>query len=191
MLDHRFLIYFHKGTDILSYTSWDSQVDLRSQPRITIELEGFEELLAKSSEVFNDKIVEAILSSNDLTKLFEMKADGSGQFDAVITGAVSAIIDEIKGTVLEEMGFDPATNYTTFVDLEGYEGETVTFLGSTKVMGEWAVLIADVLDSDNLVLLMEKFILDLMVLLQTWLVNILLNEWRPWRDILRLYLVSH
>ena len=36
-----------------------------------------------------------------------MKADGSGQFDAVITGAVAAIIDEIKGTVLEEMGFDP------------------------------------------------------------------------------------
>ena len=90
---------FKDGTNILSNTSWDSQVDLRSQPRITIELEGFEALLAESSETFNDKIVEAILASNDLTKLFEMKADGSGQFDAVITGAVASIIDQIKGTV--------------------------------------------------------------------------------------------
>ena len=140
---------FKQGTDILSYTSWDSQVDLRSQPRITIELEGFEELLAASSEVFNDKIVDAILDSTDLTKLFEMKADGTGQFDAVITDAVDAIITQIKNTVLEEMGFDPATGYTSFVDLAGYEGETVEFLGSTKTMGEWAVLIADILDSDR------------------------------------------
>ncbi len=46
---------------------------------------------------------------------------------------------EIKNTVLEEMGFDPATNYTTFKSLSDYDGETVTFLGSTKTMGEWAV----------------------------------------------------
>jgi len=140
---------FKNGTQMLSYTSWDSAVDLRSQPRITIELEGFEALLAKSSEVFNEKIVEAILSSDDLDKLFEMKKDGSGQFDLVISNATSAIITEIKNTVLEEMGFDPATNYTSFVDLSNYEGETVTFLGSTKTMGEWAVLIYDVLDSEQ------------------------------------------
>ena len=140
---------FKNGTQILSYTSWDSAVDLRAQPRITIELEGFEELLAKSSDVFNDKIVEAILASNDLDKLFEMKKDGTGQFDIVIDNAVTAITTEIKGTVLEEMGFDPATNYTTFKDLSSYDGETVTFLGSTKTMGEWAVLISDVLDSDR------------------------------------------
>ena len=36
---------FKNGTQILSYTSWDSAADLRAQPRITIELEGFEELL--------------------------------------------------------------------------------------------------------------------------------------------------
>ena len=34
-------------------------------------------------------------------------------------------------------------------DLSTYEGEKVTFLGSTKTMGEWAVLISDVLDSDQ------------------------------------------
>jgi hypothetical protein len=140
---------FKNGTQILSYTSWDSAVDLRAQPRITIELEGFEELLAKSSDVFNDKIIEAILASDDLDKLFEMKKDGTGQFDIVISNATSAIITEIKNTVLEEMGFDPATNYTTFKSLSAYEGETVTFLGSTKTMGEWAVIIADVLDSDR------------------------------------------
>mgnify|MGYP007000251495 CR=1 len=67
----------------------------------------------------------------------------------VIANATASIIAEIKGTVLEEMGFDPATNYTTFKDLSTYEGEKVTFLGSTKTMGEWAVLISDVLDSDQ------------------------------------------
>ncbi|SVE25278.1 uncharacterized protein METZ01_LOCUS478132, partial [marine metagenome] len=137
---------FKSGTEVLNNTSWDSQVDLRSQPRITIELEGFEDLLAKTSETFNEKIVEAILNSSDLEKLFEMKKDGSGQFDLVITSATNSIIQKIKETVLEEMGFDPTTNYTTFVDIASYTGETVTFLGATKTMGEWAVLISDVLD---------------------------------------------
>ena len=41
------------------------------------------------------------------------------------------------------------TNYKTFVPLEDYDGETVTFLGATKTMGEWAVLISDVLDSEE------------------------------------------
>ena len=36
------------------------------QPRIVIELEGFEDLLASTSETFNEKIVEAILASEDL-----------------------------------------------------------------------------------------------------------------------------
>ena len=57
----------------LKYSSWDSGVDLDEQPRIVIELEGFEDLLASTSETFNDKIVEAILASEDLTKIFEMK----------------------------------------------------------------------------------------------------------------------
>ena len=140
---------FKTGTEVLGRSTWDSQVDLRSQPRITIELEGFEELLAKASDTFNDKIVEAILNSTDLTKLFEMKKDGTGQFDIVIQNATTAIIQEIKNTVLEEMGFDPATNYKSFVSLDDYEGETVTFLGATKTMGEWAVLISDVLDSEE------------------------------------------
>ena len=140
---------FKSGTQVLNNSSWDSAVDLREQPRITIELEGFEALLAKSSEVFNDKIIDAILSSTDLDKLFEMKKDGTGQFDVVIAGAVDSIVAEIKNTVLEEMGFDPATNYTTFKNLSDYDGETVTFLGSTKTMGEWAVLISDVLDSQQ------------------------------------------
>ena len=94
---------FKTGTEVLGRSTWDSQVDLRSQPRITIELEGFEELLAKASDTFNDKIVEAILNSTDLTKLFEMKKDGTGQFDIVIQNATAAIIQEIKNTVLEEM----------------------------------------------------------------------------------------
>ena len=140
---------FKVGTQVLGNSTWDSQVDLRSQPRITIELEGFEELLSQASETFNDKIVEAILSSTDLDKLFEMKKDGTGQFDLVIQGATEAIIQEIKNTVLEEMGFDPATNYKSFVSLDNYQGETVTFLGATKTMGEWAVLISDVLDSEE------------------------------------------
>ena len=54
--------------------------------------------------------------------------------------ATSAIILEIKNIILSEMGFDPATNFTTFKSLDGYTGETVTFLGSTKTLGEWAVL---------------------------------------------------
>ena len=140
---------FKGGTQVLGNSTWDSAVDLREQPRITIELEGFEDLLAKSSEVFNDKIIDAILSSSDLDKLFEMKKDGTGQFDVVIAGAVNSIVAEIKNTVLEEMGFDPATNYTTFKSLSDYDGETVTFLGSTKTMGEWAVIISDVLDSER------------------------------------------
>ena len=131
----------------MRYSSWDSNVDLQEQPRIVIELEGFEDLLASTSETFNEKIVEAILASNDLDKLFEMKADGSGQFDAVISQATDAIILEIRNLILSEMGFDPATNFTTFRSLENYTGETVTFLGSTKTMGEWAVLMVDVLDS--------------------------------------------
>ncbi len=76
-----------------------------------------------------------------------MKSDGTGQFDAVITNATAAIILEIKNLILSEMGFDPATNFTTFKDLNGYTGETVTFLGSTKTMGEWAVIMTDILDS--------------------------------------------
>ena len=47
------------------------------------------------------------------------------------------------------MGFDPATNFTTFKSLENYTGETVTFLGSTKTMGEWAVIMTDILDSQS------------------------------------------
>ena len=78
-----------------------------------------------------------------------MKADGSGQFDQVINQATSAIILEIKNIILSEMGFDPATNFTTFKSLDGYTGETVTFLGSTKTLGEWAVLMVDVLDSQQ------------------------------------------
>ena len=49
----------------IEYSSWDSNVDLQEQPRIVIELEGFEDLLASTSETFNEKIVEAILASND------------------------------------------------------------------------------------------------------------------------------
>ena len=52
---------FKAGTQTLRYSSWDSGVDLNEQPRIVIELEGFEDLLASTSETFNDKIVEAIL----------------------------------------------------------------------------------------------------------------------------------
>ena len=59
-------------------------------------------MLAKSSDVFNDKIVEAILASNDLDKLFETKKMARS-IDIVIDNAVTAIIAEIKGTVLEEM----------------------------------------------------------------------------------------
>ena len=138
---------FKFGSEVLRYSTWDSNVDLREQPRIVIELEGFEDLLASTSETFNDKIVEAILASEDLEKLFEMKSDGTGQFDTVISNATDAIILEIRNLILSEMGFDPATNFTTFKSLENYEGETVTFLGSTKTMGEWAVLMTDVLDS--------------------------------------------
>ena len=138
---------FKFGTQTLRYSSWDSGVDLQEQPRIVIELDGFEDLLASTSETFNDKIVEAILASDDLTNLFEMKTDGTGQFDAVITNATAAIILEIKNLILSEMGFDPATNFTTFKDLNGYTGETVTFLGATKTMGEWAVIMTDILDS--------------------------------------------
>ena len=138
---------FKFGTETLRYSSWDSGVDLQEQPRIVIELEGFEDLLASTSETFNEKIVEAILSSDDLTKIFEMKTDGTGQFDVVIGNATSAIILEIKNLILSEMGFDPATNFTTFKDLNGYTGETVTFLGATKTMGEWAVIMTDILDS--------------------------------------------
>jgi hypothetical protein len=47
------------------------------------------------------------------------------------------------------MGFDPATGFTTFKDLDGYTGETVTFLGATKTMGEWAVIMTDILDSQQ------------------------------------------
>ena len=111
---------------------------------MSIELDGLEDLLDSTSDTFNDKIVEAILASEDLTKIFEMKADGSGQFDQVISNATSAIILEIKNIILSEMGFDPATNFTTFKSLDGYTGETVTFLGSTKTLGEWAVLMVDV-----------------------------------------------
>ena len=124
-------------------------MDLETQPRIVIELDGLEDLLDSTSDTFNDKIVEAILASEDLTKIFEMKADGSGQFDQVISNATSAIILEIKNIILSEMGFDPATNFTTFKSLDGYTGETVTFLGSTKTLGEWAVLMVDVLDSQQ------------------------------------------
>ena len=138
---------FKFGTQTLRYSSWDSNVDLQEQPRIVIELEGFEDLLASTSETFNEKIVEAILASEDLDKLFEMKSDGTGQFDAVISNATDAIILEIRNLILSEMGFDPATNFTTFRSLDNYTGETVTFLGSTKTMGEWAVLMVDVLDS--------------------------------------------
>ena len=53
---------------VLRYSTWDSNVDLQEQPRIVIELEGFEDLLASTSETFNDKIVEAILASEDLDK---------------------------------------------------------------------------------------------------------------------------
>jgi hypothetical protein len=141
---------FKFGTQTLRYgSSWDSNVDLQEQPRIVIELEGFEDLLASTSETFNDKIVEAILASEDLTKLFEMKSDGTGQFDAVISNATDAIILEIRNLILSEMGFDPATNFTTFKSLENYTGETVTFLGSTKTMGEWAVIMTDILDSQS------------------------------------------
>ena len=62
---------FKFGTQTLRYSSWDSNVDLQEQPRIVIELEGFEDLLASTSETFNEKIVEAILASEDLEKLFE------------------------------------------------------------------------------------------------------------------------
>ena len=89
-------------------------IESTGKPRIVIELEGFEDLLASTSETFNDKIVEAILSSEDLTKLFEMKSDGTGQFDTVISNATDAIILEIRNLILSEMGFDPATNFTTF-----------------------------------------------------------------------------
>ena len=140
---------FKSGTQTLRNSTWDSGIDLNEQPRIVIELEGFEDLLASTSETFNDKIVEAILASEDLTKLFEMKSDGTGQFDAVITNATAAIILEIKNLILSEMGFDPATNFTTFKDLDGYTGETVTFLGATKTMGEWAVIMTDILDSQQ------------------------------------------
>ncbi|MDB3976026.1 Ig-like domain-containing protein, partial [Gammaproteobacteria bacterium] len=140
---------FKFGTQTLRNGSWDSNVDLQEQPRIVIELEGFEDLLASTSETFNDKIVEAILASEDLTKLFEMKSDGTGQFDAVISNATDAIILEIRNLILSEMGFDPATNFTTFKSLENYTGETVTFLGSTKTMGEWAVIMTDILDSQS------------------------------------------
>ena len=140
---------FKFGTQTLRYSSWDSGVDLNEQPRIVIELDGFEDLLASTSETFNDKIVEAILASEDLTKLFEMKTDGSGQFDTVISNATAAIILEIKNLILSEMGFDPATNFTTFKSLDGYTGETVTFLGATKTMGEWAVIMVDILDSQQ------------------------------------------
>ena len=126
---------FKFGTQTLRYSSWDSGVDLTEQPRIVIELEGFEDLLASTSETFNDKIVEAVLASSDLTKIFEMKADGTGQFDTVIAQATAAIILEIKNLILSEMGFDPATNFTTFKSLNNYTGETVTFLGSTKNHG--------------------------------------------------------
>ena len=33
------------------------------------------------------------------------------------------------------MGFDPATNFTTFRSLESYNGETVTFLDPLKQWG--------------------------------------------------------
>ena len=105
--------FFKFGTQTLRYSSWDSGVDLETQPRIVIELDGLEDLLDSTSDTFNDKIVEAILASEDLTKIFEMKADGSGQFDQVINQATSAIILEIKNIILSEMGFDPATNFTT------------------------------------------------------------------------------
>ena len=105
---------FKFGTQTLRYSSWDSGVDLDTQPRIVIELGGLEDLLDSTSDTFNDKIVEAILASDDLTKIFEMKADGTGQFDQVITEATAAIILEIKNLILAEMGFDPATNFTTF-----------------------------------------------------------------------------
>ena len=70
---------FSIGTQTLRYSSWDSNVDLKSQPRISIELEGFEALLAQASETFNDKIIEAILASTDIDNLFEMKIDWSTQ----------------------------------------------------------------------------------------------------------------
>ena len=124
-------------------------MDIDTQPRIVIELGESEDRLDSTSDTFNDKIVEAILASDDLTKIFEMKADGTGQFDQVITEATSAIILEIKNLILAEMGFDPATNFTTFRSMDGYTGESVTFLGSTKTMGEWAVLMVDVLDSQQ------------------------------------------
>ena len=57
--------------------------------------------------------------------------------------------NEFKNTILSEMGFDPSTNYTSFIDLANYTGETVTFLGATKTMGEWAVLMNDVMDSQE------------------------------------------
>ena len=82
---------FKFGTQTLRYSSWDSGVDLETQPRIVIELDGLEDLLDSTSDTFNDKIVEAILASEDLTKIFEMKADGSGQFDQVINQALSLI----------------------------------------------------------------------------------------------------
>ena len=138
---------FSAGTQTLRNSSWDSGVDLTTQPRIVIELEGFEDLLASTSDTFNDKIIEAILASDDLAKIFEMKSDGTGQFDTVIAQATDAIILEIKNLILSEMGFDPATGFTTFKSLDGYTGETVTFLGSTKTMGEWAVIMVDILDS--------------------------------------------
>ncbi len=91
-----------------------------------------------------------------------MKADGTGQFDAVISEATDAIILEIRNLILSEMGFDPATNFTTFRSLDNYTGETVTFLGSTKTMGEWAVIMVDVLDSMAQTLTQVLLTLDLM-----------------------------
>ena len=46
-----------------------------------------------------------------------MKSDGTGQFDAVISNATDAIILEIRN-LISEMGFDPATNFTTFRSLD-------------------------------------------------------------------------
>ena len=45
------------------------------------------------------------------------------------------------------MGFDPEQILQLLEVLKAINGETVTFLGSTKTMGEWAVLMVDVLDS--------------------------------------------
>ena len=51
-----------------------------------------EMLLISVAAGFKILDIEAILASEDLDKLFEIKSDGTGQFDAVISNATDAII---------------------------------------------------------------------------------------------------